>query len=45
MSLGYKYGLFPKGGYKAVVLAKTKKEAEKYRYGKNKYLEVREIIQ
>lgn len=41
----YKYGLFEKGGWKAIVLAKTKKEAEKYRTGKWKFLEVRKIIQ
>ena len=45
MSLIYKYGLFPPGGYKVAVLAKTEKEAKKYKYGKYRYYEVRKIIQ
>ena len=45
MGLIYKFGLFPKGGYKAAVLAKTKTEAKKYKYGKYKFYEIREIIQ
>ena len=43
-SLIYKYGLFMKGDWKPIVLAKTKKEAENYRRGKYKFLEVRRII-
>ena len=41
----YKYGLFMKGEWKPVILAKTREEAEKYRRGKYRFLEVREIIQ
>ena len=41
----YRYGLFMKGDWKAIVLATSKEEAEKYRRGKYKFLEVREIIQ
>ena len=40
----YKYGLFRKGEWKAVILAKTKEEAEKYRRGKYRFLEIREIL-
>ena len=41
----YRYGVFEKGGWKALVLAKTKEEAEKYIRGrKRKVLEVREIL-
>ena len=41
----YKYGLFMKGEWKAILLATTKEEAEKYRRGKYRFLEIREIIQ
>ena len=41
----YKYGLFKKGGWKAIILAKTREEAEEYRRGKMKnILEVRELL-
>ena len=41
----YKYGFFEKDGWKPIILAKTKEEAEKYRRGrKRKILEVREIL-
>lgn len=41
----YKYGLFMKGDWKAIILATTLEEAEKYRRGKYRFLEIREIIQ
>lgn len=40
----YKYGLFEKGGYHAIILTKTKEEAERNREGKYSFLEVRELI-